>query len=202
MKPAGAVFIIDDSDGVRKALSVVLRQAGYEVRAFASAQAFLLEFDPDWRGCILVDVRMPDMDGLAFQQHLIQQHVTMPVIFMTGYGEVPNAVQAIKRGAVDFLEKPVPPAALLAKVEEALEQDNTHHRQAAGSDRRGRVAQLTAREREVVMLVTQGNSNKEIGRDLGISYRTVEKHRASAMEKLGAESVADLCRAGLQILND
>lgn len=188
------VFLVDDDADMRESLSLLLGSGGLRVRAFASARAFLEGCSPEEPGCLVLDLRMPDMNGLELQSELLRGGYSLPVIFLSGYGDVPTTVRAVKDGAVDFLEKPVPPAVLTARVREALAED--HRRRGAAIERRAvlaRYADLTGREQEVMVLVTKGLSNKEIAGYLGISARTVENHRAQVMRKMDAERVADLC---------
>ena len=195
MSEAPTIFVVDDDDAVRGSLELTLRLAGLRVESFASAQAMLQAFDPDRPGCLLLDQRMPGMSGLELQRALIERGSTLPVIFLSAYGDVPTTVLAVKRGALDFLEKPVSKERLLSRIEEALAQDR-QQREAAATHRglRARLGRLTAREREVMRLATRGLANKEIARRLGISPRTVENHRARLMQKLQAEGIAELCQ--------
>lgn len=194
MNDTPTVFIVDNDRALCDAVSASLRQAGLPVRSYTSAEAFLADATRSERGCLVLDVRMPNMDGIALQQELAQRNSALPVLFITGYGDIDVSVRAIRNGAVDFLEKPVPPEVLLSRVREALAQDQ---RMAREQDQRRKVQhrfeRLTARERQVVMLVMQGKTNKEISRELGISFRTVEKYRAMAMSKLEVSTAAELC---------
>jgi RNA polymerase sigma factor (sigma-70 family) len=189
------VFIVDDDDAVRESLALTLKLAGYRVRPFASARDMLAAYRPDQAGCLLLDQRMPGMSGLELQKALAERGSTLPVIFLSAYGDVPTTVLAVKRGAVDFLEKPVTKERLLGRIEEALAQDRRQREEAAAQrDLRDHLDRLTAREREVMLLATKGLANKEIARQLDISPRTVENHRARLMHKVRAESIAELCR--------
>lgn len=195
MSEEETVFIVDDDDAVRESLALTLKLAGYRVRPFASAQDLLAAYQPDQAGCLLLDQRMPGMSGLELQKALAERGSTLPVVFLSAYGDVPTTVLAVKRGAVDFLEKPVTKERLLGRIAEALAQDRRQREEAAARrDLRGRLERLTAREREVMLLATKGLANKEIARRLGISPRTVENHRARVMYKLQAESIAELCQ--------
>lgn len=195
MSEEETVFIVDDDHAVRESLALTLKLAGYRVRPFASAQDMLAAYRPDQAGCLLLDQRMPGMSGLELQNALAERGSTLPVIFLSAYGDVPTTVLAVKRGAVDFLEKPVTKERLLGRIEEALAQDRRQREEAAARrDLCGRLERLTAREREVMLLATKGLANKEIARRLGISPRTVENHRARVMYKLQAESIAELCQ--------
>ncbi len=189
------VHIIDDDDAVRDSLALLLDAAGIAVRTYESATKFLALAPHLGAGCVLTDVRMPDMDGLALQRRLTEAGVTMPVIVMTGHGDVPIAVAALKAGALDFLEKPFDDERLIAAVRTALAASRDARRQAAAvAEIAARLASLTPREREVLDLLVVGNPNKTIAYDLGASPRTVEVHRARVMEKMGARSLAELVR--------
>ncbi|MCU0836088.1 MAG: response regulator [Chromatiaceae bacterium] len=195
MSEEPTIFIVDDDGAVRESLALTLKLAGYRVRPFPSALDMLAAYRPDQAGCLLLDQRMPGMSGLELQKALAERGSTLPVIFLSAYGDVPTTVLAVKRGAVDFLEKPVTKERLLGRIEEALAQDRRQREEAAvRSDLRGRLGRLSAREREVMLLATKGLANKEIARHLGISPRTVENHRARLMRKLHAESIAELCQ--------
>lgn len=189
------VHIVDDDDAVRDSLCFLLETAGYEVRPYASAVAFLAEAETVQGGCVVSDVRMPEMDGLELQVALVERGLALPLIFMTGHGDVPVAVQALKAGALDFMEKPFDDEAMLAAVREALERGRQHSK----AVERAKVAQqcmarLTPREREVLQALVAGNPNKTIAFDLGMSPRTVEVHRARVMEKMEARSLSELVR--------
>jgi two-component system response regulator FixJ len=189
------VHIIDDDDAVRDSLALLLDTAGYGARTHASASDFLALAPSLGGGCILTDVRMPDLDGLALQRRLTEAGVTTPVIVMTGHADVPIAVAALKAGAVDFLEKPFDDERLIAAVQAALATSQAARRQVeAAADITARLANLTPREREVLNLLVEGHPNKVIAYDLGSSPRTVEVHRARVMDKMGARSLAELVR--------
>lgn len=189
------VFLVDDEEAVRDALSLVLEEAGIPCLAYPSAEAFLTETLEDRRGCAIVDLRMPGMDGLQLQQALEDRGIGLPVIFLTGYGDIPTSVKAMKAGALDFLTKPVPKATLLAAIAAGFAEDARLHELAERSQSAlGRLASLTGREREVMELAIEGLSNKEIARKLSISHRTVEIHKARVMKKAGAGNVLDLAR--------
>ncbi len=198
MASACTVYVVDDDEAVRKGLTFLLRTANHAVETFASAAAFLDGYDPAQRGCVLLDIRMPHMTGLELQQELNARGWTIPAIFMTGHATVPIAIAAMKAGAFDFIEKPLRDDALLESVERALRWDATH-----GVDRlrladlKARAASLTAREREVLELAATGEPNKEIGRRLGISFRTVELHRSHIFEKMGARTTSELIRIAI-----
>lgn len=189
------VFVVDDDPAVRDALTLLLEQEGLAVRAFDSAERFLAACGAGCRGCAILDVRMPGMDGIQLQEELSRRAVLLPVIFLTAFGDIPMTVQAIKAGAVDFLTKPVTAAALMHSVQAALAESERLQAQAASnSAASSRLAALTLREREVMLLAVAGHSNKEIGRRLGISHRTVEIHKGRIMQKTGAGTLLDLAR--------
>jgi FixJ family two-component response regulator len=189
------VFVVDDDDHVRRALARLLRSLGMQVATFASAREFLRCGRPDGPACLILDVRLPGENGLLVQQSLQAAAWCPPMIFLTGHGTVPMAVQAMKAGAVDFLQKPVDEDVLLAAVAAALEQDNRlRHRQRYQIALHQRVATLTPREREVMALVITGLLNKEIAFALGTSEKTIKAHRVRIKEKMQARSLADLVR--------
>jgi two-component system, LuxR family, response regulator FixJ len=193
--PDKTVFVVDDDAPVRKGLSFLLRAGGYRVETFPSALAFLEAYDPRRGGCLLLDVQMPRMTGVELQQQLNVRGWRIPVIFITGHGTVSMAVAAIKAGAFDFVEKPLREETLLECIERALNwSDMVHEEQLESAQLQARAALLTEREREVLDLVAAGEPNKVIARYLGISFRTVELHRAHITEKLQARSLSDLIR--------
>jgi len=182
-------------------LRFMLRAAGYSVEAFPSARSFLEDYDPRRGGCLLLDVQMPQMTGLELQQRLNVRGWRIPVIFITGHGTVPLAISAMKAGAFDFIEKPLREDTLLESIERALHwNDRAYEERLERATLEVRAASLTPREREVFELVARGEPNKVIARNLGISFRTVELHRAHIIEKLQARSLSDLIRMGI-ILN-
>lgn len=192
---AAVVHVVDDDEALRTALSRLLRAAGFDVRTHASAGSFLLAGPPEGPGCILLDLRMPGPDGLELQEALARREDALPVVFLTGHGDVGSSVKAMKAGAVDFLTKPVEREPLLAAVRAALARDRSAR--AARAERaalRERHGLLTPREREVFDRVVEGRLNKQIAGALGTSERTVKAHRSRVMEKMGAGSVADLVR--------
>jgi two-component system, LuxR family, response regulator FixJ len=196
--PNETVFIVDDDTAVRQGLRFMLRAAGYSVEAFPSARSFLEDYDPRRGGCLLLDVQMPQMTGLELQQRLNVRGWRIPVIFITGHGTVPLAISAMKAGAFDFIEKPLREDALLESIERALHwNDRAYEERLERATLQTRVASLTPREREVFELVARGEPNKVIARHLGISFRTVELHRAHITEKLQARSLSDLIRMGI-----
>ncbi|GAB6043779.1 response regulator transcription factor [Endothiovibrio diazotrophicus] len=195
MSDPQTVFVVDDDPALRDALSLLMQSVQQPVEAFDSAQAFLDAFDPRRRGCLVLDIRMPGMSGLDLQSRLNELGSTLPVIIITGHGDVPMAVRALKNGAMDFLEKPFNDQMLLDCVKRALEVNARESDQAARrSTIEGRLALLTPRERQVLELVVAGKSNKEMAADLGVSQKTIEAHRAKVMEKTRARSLSELMR--------
>ena len=196
--PNETVFVVDDDTAVRQGLRFMLRAAGYSVEAFPSARSFLEDYDPRRGGCLLLDVQMPQMTGLELQQRINVRGWRIPVIFITGHGTVPLAISAMKAGAFDFIEKPLREDALLESIERALHwNDRAYEERLERATLQTRVASLTPREREVFELVARGEPNKVIARHLGISFRTVELHRAHITEKLQARSLSDLIRMAI-----
>lgn len=199
MTTENTVYIVDDDAAVRDALGLLLSLHGYRTAFFADAEAFLRAWSPALRGCMLLDIRMPGMDGLTLQKTLRERGCRLPVLVITGHGDVDSAREAFRADAVDFLEKPLREAQLVAAIEEAfLRQARDSRAGPAHADYARRHASLTPREGEVMQLVVAGRHNREIARDLGISVRTVEVHKARMMEKLQAPTVADLVRQHLQ----
>lgn len=197
------IYIVDDDDGMRRALTLLMSTVGYHAVAFARPTEFLQKLDPQQHGCLVLDVRMPEMSGLEVQQQLNRAGSLLPVILITGHGDVPMAVQAMKDGAFDFLQKPFRDQELLDRINAALKQD-AENRAAIErhADLRRRQESLTPREREVMALVVDGKANKVIAIDLGLSERTVEIHRANVMEKMGARSIAHLVKMNLTMAGD
>lgn len=189
----GTVVVVDDDDAVRDSLQILLESAGFTVEAFASPVEFLASPAPAEAGCLLVDVRMPEMDGIQVQETLNAGNSQLPVIVMTGHADVPLAVRAMKAGAVDFVEKPFDDEAIIETVRRALQL-----RPAANPEVAQRIAQLTPREREVLEGLVAGHANKVIAYELDISPRTVEIHRARVMEKMQARSLSQLVRMALE----
>jgi FixJ family two-component response regulator len=189
------IFVIDDDASVRNSLSFLLRSAGYEAETFVSAEEFLSKTTLNSIGCIILDVRMPGMTGFDLQEHLSKNDCNMPIIFITGHGNIPMSVKAIKRGAVDFLTKPFEDMQLLSLVESSIEQCR---REKAALDKirdfRLRLKMLTPREHEVFLHVITGLLNKQIAGELNIKEHTVKVHRGRVMQKLGVDSVASLVR--------
>lgn len=198
MSEDAAVHVIDDDEAVRHSLAFLFEAAGFAVRCHESAEAFL-EIAPRLKaGCVLTDVRMPGMDGLALQRRLRELDMDLPVIVMTGHGDVPIAVQALKAGALDFIEKPFDDDLLLAAVRAALDTDRRAREQKREHEAiAARLAHLTPRERQVLEGLVAGQPNKTIAHDLGASPRTIEVHRARVMEKMGARSLSELVRMAL-----
>src|SRR5690349_14305835 len=195
MKKNPVVMVVDDDSGVRNAMRSLLKSVGLESSLYASAQEFLAAYQPAQPGCLLLDIRMPGMSGLELQQQLNLRGAVIPVIFMTGHGDIPMAVEAMQQGAFDFLQKPFRDQDLLDRVQRALEKDKTNRAQLREKNRiQERRESLTPREREILDLMTRGKPNKVMAADLGVSQRTVEIHRARVMEKMGASSLAQLVR--------
>jgi FixJ family two-component response regulator len=194
------IFVVDDDAAVRDALKLLLRSVGQPVETFGSAQEFLDAYSEDRPGCLVLDIRMPGMSGLELQQKLNEKHSILPIIFITGHGDVPMAVEAMQAGAVDFIQKPFRDQDLIDRINQALEKDGSN-RAALGerNDIRRRLETLTPREREVLDLVVHGKANKVIAGDLKLSQRTVEIHRARVMEKMQASSLAHLVRMVLEV---
>ena len=192
---AARVHVVDDDAAVRDAVSLLLSVAGYDVRAFPDAPALLESCTAQSRGCVILDVHLPFMDGTSLQQELIERGIRMPVIFLSAHGNIPITVRTIKAGALDFLTKPVNPSVLLDRVAAAFEQDARQQEMAEKARLlSSRLESLTERERDVMRLAVAGCSNKEIARHLGISHRTVEIHRSRVMQKTGSTSLLDLVR--------
>lgn len=194
------IFIVDDDAAVRDSLSLLLGLKGFSTRCFASAEDFLAACQPDWRGCLLLDIRMAGMDGLELQQALNSSQIDLPIIFITAHGDVAAARSALKAGASDFLEKPLDDRMLSAAIADALERNARQRNEAAEENEiASRIARLTAREREVMKNVVEGQPNREIARQLGISPRTVEVYKARMMEKMQAHSLPELVRLALSL---
>ena len=194
------VFIVDDDAAVRSSLRLLVKSVGLSAAVFTSAQEFLSSYDTRQPGCLVLDVRMPGMSGLELQQQLNLRGAVIPVIFITGHGDIPMAVEAMQHGAFDFLQKPFRDQDLIDRIQRALEKDR-ENRAALGQRARirERLDSLTPREREVLALVTSGKANKVMAADLGLSQRTVEIHRAHVMEKMAASSIAQLVRMVLDL---
>ena len=192
---APVAFIVDDDEAVRDSLGLLLKAAGLSSRAYGSAEAFLADFDGNDYGCLILDIRMPGMSGLELQSVLQERNIALPIVFITAHGDVPMAVEAVRRGAVDFIQKPFDDEILVEKVADALSSSERHHEEELERNEiRRRVDSLTAREHQVMTQVVQGKANKVIASDLGVSQRTVEIHRSRVMEKMQAGSLAQLVR--------
>lgn len=195
---ASTVYIVDDDEAVRDSLRWLLEANTYRVKAFSSAEAFLAEYREDQPGVLIVDVRMPGMSGLQLQEELIARQSPMPVVFITGHGDVPMAVNTMKKGAVDFLEKPFNETDLRDIVSRMFEMVNDSlQKMQAKRAHEAMLGRLTAREQQVLERIVAGRLNKQIADDLGISIKTVEAHRANIMEKLQVTTVADLMKVAL-----
>ena len=194
------VIVVDDDLGLRNAVCILLKTVGLESIQFASAQDFLAAYQPSQPGCLVLDVRMPGMSGLELQQELNLRGAVIPVIFMTAHGDIPMAVEAMKHGAFDFLQKPFRDDDLLARIRRAIDKDSVL-RQSLGEHTRikAHLESLTPREREVLDHMTKGKQNKAIAQELGLSPRTVEIHRARVMKKMNTQSVAELVRMLLDL---
>ena len=192
------VYVVDDEAVMCDSLTWLLESVGFRVEAYLSAEDFLAHFDTTRPGCIVLDVKMPHMNGLELQSELMARGLATPIVFITAYGEVSCAVTACKAGAADFIEKPFRDDVLLAAIRQAIDKDRaTRQKRAARADFEDRTARLTARERDVMRHVIAGGTNREIARNLGLSPRTVEVHRSRLMDKLNVKSVAELVRLGM-----
>lgn len=192
MSEPRVVHIVDDEEAIRRSAGFLLRTAGFTVHAYESGLAFLKEAKRVDPGCVLLDIRMPDLDGLEVQRQMVEHGIALPVIVLTGHGDVQSAVTAMKAGAIDFLEKPFEKARLLDALAKGFEQlDRGHQADVSAKEAEVRLAALTPRERDVLVGLVQGYPNKTIAYDLGISPRTVEVHRANVMTKLGVRSLSE-----------
>jgi RNA polymerase sigma factor (sigma-70 family) len=193
--PEPIVSVVDDDPAVLKAVARLLRSAGFNVAAFATPREFLEDHDPRSHGCVVLDVAMPGLDGLALQREMTSEGPGLPIVFLSGRGDIPTSVRAMKQGAVDFLTKPVDDEQLVAAVRFAVERDRAAAMERTeAAELRDRLAALTPREREVMQLVVSGMLNKQIAADLGVSEKTIKVHRGRVMEKMQADSLADLVR--------
>ncbi|MBL8705580.1 MAG: response regulator transcription factor [Rhodospirillales bacterium] len=200
MSTQGTIFVVDDEPAVRDSLQVLLGTYGFAVETHATAASFLDRADPQRPGCLVADVRMPGMTGIELQRELARRGNPMPVIVITGHGDVPMAVDALKAGAMDFLEKPLNDEALVRSIRIALERDERSRAEGQELSRLGeRMARLTGREREVMMLIVDGLANNAVAEKLGISARTVEHYRANIMQKMEASSFAELVRMAISL---
>jgi FixJ family two-component response regulator len=194
------VFLVDDDEAVRDSLGLLMKSVALTSRSFASAGEFLAAYDPDCPGCLVLDIRMPGMSGMELQQKLIEMRAILPIIFITGHGDIPMAVEAMQRGAVDFIPKPFRDHELLDRINKALEDDQKNRGTLLEQEEvEKRMEELTPREKQVMELVVQGKANKVIAGDLDVSQRTVEIHRSRVMEKMKARSLAQLVRMIMQI---
>ena len=194
----GTVYVVDDDEAVRDSVQWLLEGQDFRVRSFESSEVFLARYDPREVACLIVDIRMDGMSGLELQDRLIERNSPLPIAFITGHGDVPLAVDTMKKGALDFIQKPFNEQQLVPLVERMLEQARANfaeHHQAASRD--ALLSKLTGREAQVLERIVAGRLNKQIADDLGISIKTVEAHRANIMEKLGANTVADLLKIAL-----
>ena len=197
--PRQLVYVIDDDAAVRDSMGMLLESADLPYRCFDSAQGFLQEHDGSQRGCLVLDIRMPGMTGIDLQQRLSEIGSSLPIIFITGHGDVPMAVEAMRRGAFDFLRKPVNEEGFIERIANAFERETGDWRQKLDREQaRQRIATLSEREREGFELVAEGLANKLVASELGISERTVEVHRSQVMKKLDAKTLAQLVRIYLQ----
>lgn len=192
------VFIVDDDESMRKSLAWLVGSVDLVAETFASSQAFLDAFDPSRPGCVISDLRMPGMSGLELQERLLAMGSKIPIIMITGYGDVSSAVRAMKAGAIEFLEKPVRDQVLLDSIQEAIERDLSNRADLVEQLKVGqRLSRLTRREREVMALVIEGNSSKQIAAALDVSFKTVEAHRSKVMKKMQAKNIPHLIRMNL-----
>ena len=194
----GTVYVVDDDEGVRDSLQWLLEGKDYRVRCYDSAETFLSRYDAREVACLIVDIRMGGLSGMELQERLVERKSPLPIVFITGHGDVPMAVNTMKKGAMDFIQKPFQEGELLSVVERMLEQAKgafNDHQQSASRD--ALLAKLTSREAQVLERIVAGRLNKQIADDLGISIKTVEAHRANIMEKLNANTVADLLKIAL-----
>jgi FixJ family two-component response regulator len=203
MSSSPAAHIVDDDRAIRDSLTLWLGMRGIRCHAFETAERFLEDVRPNWRGCVLIDLQLEGIDGLQLQARLAERDIAMPVIFVTGHGDVSTARDALKAGALDFIEKPVDNERLVELVSSAIARDaGQAQRQAQAAELAGRLRRLTGREREVMAQVVAGRHNREIAADLGISPRTVEVYKARLMDKLDVRRVADLVKLALEARSD
>jgi len=194
------VYVIDDDQAVRDSLRWLIESVGIGVETFENAQAFINHIGPDSVGCAVVDIRLPGMSGLDLQEHLNREAPMLKTVVISGHADVPVAVRAMKAGAIDFIEKPFSDQALLDRIQQALQaQHREQSLQVFCSDVKQKISQLTPREREVMGLVVRGHLNKQIAAELGLSHKTIEVHRANVMDKMQADSLADLVRMSVAV---
>jgi len=199
MATEATVFVVDDDAAMRESLRFLVESVGLDVETFERAEDFLARYDPELPGCLILDVRMPEVSGLELQERLAEYGSGLPIIMVTGYGDVPMAVRAMRNGAVDFIEKPFSDQHLIDRVQEAIARDRLRRTERKGRESVARrVSTLSAREREVLDLVVTGKANKVIANELGLSPKTVEVHRARLMKKLNVSSVAELVQLSLE----
>lgn len=198
MPAKSTIFVVDDDRDFRETLRLPLEAGGYAVETFSTANEFLDGWKDGGAGCLLLDVRMPGLSGIALQEELVRRGIDLPIIFLTGYGEVPTAVRALKLGAVDFLQKPFEEPVLLARIGEAMEKERAARAARSEADSVvTRYATLSSREREVMRRMVAGEASKVIAYDLGLSLKTIELHRRSVMQKMGAASIPALVEMSL-----
>jgi RNA polymerase sigma factor (sigma-70 family) len=202
MTSYSTVFIVDDDQAVRDSLKFLVESNGREAQTYASAQAFIDNYDPDMPGCLLLDVRMPEMSGFELQKEMQKRQIAIPIIFISAHGTVPTAVRALKLGAADFIMKPFNNLALLEKIDQAIEADKIHRKECCRKQQiADRMASLTPREHDVMRLIVEGMPAKKIAEQLGISNKTVDVHRAHIMNKLEIKSVAELVKMVVSVEN-
>ncbi|AMO69719.1 response regulator [gamma proteobacterium BDW918] len=195
MTAEATVYLVEDDDAVRDSLQMVLESVGHKVASYSRADAFLEDYSVDMAGCMVLDIRMPGMNGMELQRQLNARNSILPIIFVTGHGDVPMAVDAMQRGAVDFVQKPYREEELLGKIQQAITADIENRADLEEKHKiRAKLTDLTPRETQVMELMIEGKANKVIAYDLDISQRTVEIHRARVMEKMGVRSLAHLVR--------
>lgn len=195
MTKEATVYLVEDDEAVRDSLQMVLESVGHKVASYSRADAFLEDYSTEMAGCMVLDIRMPGMNGMELQRQLNTRHSILPIIFVTGHGDVPMAVDAMQRGAVDFVQKPYREEELLGKIQQAIAADIENRADLEEKHKiRAKLSDLTPRETQVMELMIEGKANKVIAYDLDISQRTVEIHRARVMEKMGVRSLAHLVR--------
>lgn len=198
-KPSALIYLVDDEFAVRDSLSLLIESTGQTILCFESAMGFLEGYNPAVPGCLLLDVRMPTMDGLELQEELAKREIFIPIIFISGNADIPDSARAFRAGAVDFLEKPFDSNVLLARIAEAIKKDVEHRRKIIEKRKlQERLNYLTEREKEVLCLIVSSYSNKEAAKALDISKRTIDIHRAHIMEKMQAENITELILMAMQ----